>query len=42
MAGLLAAKQPHTDYTLAKNVHKLTKIRLEALYAVELEVYSED
>ena len=42
MAELIAAKQTYTDYTLAKNEHKLTRIGLKPTYAAAPEVYAED
>ena len=42
MAELIAAKQSYTDYTLAKNKHKLIRIRLEAAYAASPELHAED
>ena len=42
MVELIAAKQSYMDYTLAKNEHKLTRIKLEAAYAASPEMYAED
>ena len=39
---MIVDRQSYTDFTLAKNEHKLTRIKLGATYATDPEMYAED